>query len=495
MLPREDTNQLWRSEFTSSTQTRSYSVNHNNQRRRLLLFLPTYLFQVPLQSMGCCLRAAPSSSFLLNHPRPNPIINSILLCCVNGPPDSTSSSSSSTPPSYSQKWYNRQKSPLITVPDIDRQWVTADPNNNSNTTPLLSEERFTVVSYNILADRNAFKHWDLYRNVPSIFLRWHHRKRVICEELIGLNPDIICLQEVDKYFDLLTILEKAGYLGSYKRRTGDYVDGCAMFWKADKFQLLEGESIEFRQYGLRDNVAQLSVFEMRKAKSRRILIGNVHVLYNPRRGDVKLGQIRFLLSKAYILSKKWENAPVVLAGDYNSTPQSAIYSFFSSSELNILLHDRGNLSGQKDCRPTQSLGVRQEKGSLFVLMDRFLHSSWTSEEIKIATGDTGSRVVRHPLKLYSSYAMVKGSTGTRGPNGEPLATSYHSKFLGTVDYLWFSDGIVPTKVMDTLPINVLKKIGGLPCQKIGSDHLPLVSEFAFTPSIEDENRTSNILTS
>lgn len=92
-------------------------------------------------------------------------------------------------------------------------------------------------------------------------MKWGRRKRVICEELIGWNPDIICLQEVDKYFDLSDILAKAGYVGSYKRRTGDSVDGCATFWKADKFKLLEGESIEFKAVGLRDNVAQISVFE------------------------------------------------------------------------------------------------------------------------------------------------------------------------------------------------------------------------------------------
>lgn len=69
------------------------------------------------------------------------------------------------------------------------------------------------------------------------------------------------VQEVDKYYDLMTIMEKVGYLGSYKRRTGDFVDGCATFWKANKFCLLEGESIEFNQFGLRDNVAQLSVLE------------------------------------------------------------------------------------------------------------------------------------------------------------------------------------------------------------------------------------------
>lgn len=85
----------------------------------------------------------------------------------------------------------------------------------------------------------------------------------------------------------------------------------------------------------------------------------------------------------------------------------------------------------------------------------------------------------HPLKLNCSYAMVKGPLTTRDNSGEPLATSYHSKFLGTVDYLWYSDGLAPTKVLDTLPINVLKKTGGLPYKKLGSDHLALVSEFAF----------------
>ncbi|KAB1212655.1 hypothetical protein CJ030_MR5G009697 [Morella rubra] len=68
--------------------------------------------------------------------------------------------------------------------------------------------------------------------------------------------------EVDNYDDLSDILVKAGYAGSYKRRTGDAVDGCAMFWKANEFRLLEAESIEFKGFGLRDNVAQLSAFEI-----------------------------------------------------------------------------------------------------------------------------------------------------------------------------------------------------------------------------------------
>ncbi|XP_059645152.1 carbon catabolite repressor protein 4 homolog 3 isoform X2 [Cornus florida] len=356
----------------------------------------------------------------------------LIFCCVNGPSDSTAPSSSE---SFTRLRYNplRQRRFDQSLEISRRRWVEADP-------PPQYQERFMAVSYNILGDRNASKHGDLYPNVPSIYMKWHRRKRAICEELIGLNPHIICLQEVDKYFDLWTIMEKAGYSGSYKT--------C-------------------------------------KAESKRLLIANTHVLYNPSRGDIKLGQLRYLLSRAHILSEKWGNIPVVLAGDFNTTPQSGIYEFLSSSKLNVMLHDRRELSGQRSCHPAQIFGVKKEMGNPLVLTDRLVNCCWTVEEVKIATGNAECQVVVHPLKLISSYATVKGSTKTRDSDGEPLATSYHSKFLGTVDYLWYSDGIVPTRVLDTLPIDDLRKTGGLPCKNFGSDHLALVSEFAFIQNTKD----------
>ncbi|KAB2001605.1 hypothetical protein ES319_D11G005200v1 [Gossypium barbadense] len=400
----------------------------------------------------------------------------------------TSSSSSSSTGSYSPRWDNsilRQPTTSYdSPPEILRHWIELQQ-------PLASHDRFTVASYNILGDRNASKHKDLYLNVPSNYIRWGYRKRVLCEEIMRWNPDIICMQEVDKYFDLRNTMEKAGYVGSYKRRTGDNVDGCATFWKPDKFRLLERESIGFKGFGLRDNVAQLSVFEMCRVESRRLVVGNIHVLYNPSCGEVKLGQIRFLSSRAQLLSNRWGNAPVVLGGDFNSTPQSAIYKFLSTSELNVKLYNRRELSGQRSCHPSEVLGGNRESRSSISVMDRVLNDCWTDEEVKAATGTANSHLVMHPLQLNSSYATVKGSINTRDSNGEPLATSYHSKFLGTVDYLWYSEGVLPIRVLDTLPIDILTRTGGLPCKKIGSDHLALVSEFAFSKStIEDDNLTT-----
>ncbi|KAI6675540.1 hypothetical protein NL676_003446 [Syzygium grande] len=400
---------------------------------------------------------------------------SAALCCSG---DSTRPSSSPSARSYGRRWYNPLRRRRVPPedrpsPEIVRRWIGADQ-------PLAAQMKFTVVSYNILGDKNASKHRDLYTDIPSQYMRWEWRKRVICEELIGWNPDIICLQEVDKYFELSKILEKAGYVGSYKRRTGDAVDGCAIFWKANEFWLLEEESIKFKELGLRDNVAQLLVFQACKAESKQLLVGNIHVLYNPSRGDVKLGQIRHLSSRANSLSEKWGSIPVLLAGDFNTTPQSALYKFLSTSKLDIMSYDRRELSGQRSCHPAQVFGEKQDLSNSLFLIDRFLTCCWTDEEIKTASGNAEGEVVTHPLNLKSSYATIRGSARTRDSNGEPLATSYHSKFFGTVDYIWYSKGLVPTGVLDTPSVDILRRAGGLPCKKVGSDHLALVSEFAFT---------------
>ncbi|GAB4860961.1 hypothetical protein Ancab_036121 [Ancistrocladus abbreviatus] len=302
--------------------------------------------------------------------------------------------------SYTQRWYNPLRRRRYNhSPDFVRHWIEAQPPT------VASHERFLIVSYNILGDRNASKHKDLYRNVPPLYMKWSHRKSVVCEEILGWSPDLICLQEVDRFYDLLSIMQKAGYIGLYKRRTGDNVDGCAVFWKADKLHLLGGESIEFKRHGLRDNVAQLSVFEMIKTK-RRFVVGNIHVLYNPSRGDVKLGQVRMLSSRAHILSKTWGNLPVVLAGDFNSTPESAIYRFLSSSELNIVAYDRRELSGQKNCHPAQRSSTGREIWDPLVLIDGLMRGSWNDEAVKIATGHAECLIAVHPLNLRSSYATV-----------------------------------------------------------------------------------------
>ncbi|KAL9243418.1 hypothetical protein vseg_017308 [Gypsophila vaccaria] len=342
-----------------------------------------------------------------------------------------------------------------------------------------SEERLVVVSYNILGVDNASKHQYLYHKILPKHLNWDHRKTVICKELAQYNPSIVCFQEVDRFSDLQAILDQDGYEGVLKARTGNACDGCAMFWKKERFVLLHEEHIDFRGYGLRDNVAQFCVLKTADG-CRKLVVGNIHVLFNTKRGDIKLGQVRLYLEKAYKLSQEWGDIPVVLSGDFNSYPQSAVYQYISSGKLEILQHDRRHISGQIEAplsfRTFHSL-TNESNGQMPLVHD------WNNEELELATGSGTVTSLQHNLKLHSAYVGVEGNSLTRDDIGEPLGTTCHSMCLGTVDYIWHSDGLVPFRVLETFPKYVLEKMGGILSEKWGSDHLAIACDFAF---VDDE---------
>ncbi|KAM0873045.1 hypothetical protein ACQ4PT_038329 [Festuca glaucescens] len=231
--------------------------------------------------------------------------------------------------------------------------------------PPRQAERFKVMSYNILADYLAQDHHDLYEGIPPCFMDWNWRKNKIGLEIGWWQPDILCFQEVDNFTDLEQEMAMQGYKGIWKMRTGNAVDGCAIFWRTTRFQLRYEENIEFNKLGLRDNVAQLCVLESlvqrnvqtgsvhlstsqdNPQQANQVVICNIHVLYNPKRGDIKLGQVRTLLDRAYAISKMQNDAPVILCGDFNATPKSPLYNFLSEQKLNLSGLTRYSISGQQ----------------------------------------------------------------------------------------------------------------------------------------------------
>ena len=74
-------------------------------------------------------------------------------------------------------------------------------------------------------------------------------------EVIYINIIIII------YLLLATV---SGYAGVYKRRTGSYSDGCAIFYRDSKLKLLQWKGLEYYQKKVkvlnRDNVAVLAKF-------------------------------------------------------------------------------------------------------------------------------------------------------------------------------------------------------------------------------------------
>ncbi|NXT09187.1 ANGE1 protein, partial [Prunella fulvescens] len=215
----------------------------------------------------------------------------------------------------------------------------------SKNTPLFE---FRVMSYNILAQDLVEQGLDLYVHCHPDILNWNYRLPNLLQEIQHWDPDVLCLQEVQEnhYWEQLEpTFKEMGFACFYKRRTGTKTDGCAVCYKRSRFQLISLSPIEYFRPGLdvlnRDNVALVLLLQPvlpeglgLKAVSP-LCVANTHVLFNPRRGDIKLAQVALLLAEIDKIARTTEGSyyPVILCGDLNSVPDSPLYKFIRNGEL------------------------------------------------------------------------------------------------------------------------------------------------------------------
>ena len=107
-----------------------------------------------------------------------------------------------------------------------------------------------------------------------------------------------------------------GYKSLYKKRTGQKDDGCAIFYKEDKFELVEYSDVEYEQgsYLDRPNVGLVCIFK-HLATNQNICLATTHLLFNPKRVDIKLSQMMIFLSEierlSYVGSKYVKYCPEI----------------------------------------------------------------------------------------------------------------------------------------------------------------------------------------
>ena len=141
----------------------------------------------------------------------------------------------------------------------------------------------------------------------------------------------------------------------YKRRTGeDKADGLCMFWNKSRWTRVHYVDVEFYRYDEdplmdRHNVAQICVLK-ELSSGNMILIANTHLLFNPKRGDVKIRQLEILLKEISNVREKFDRSDnkfcVLLMGDFNAVPGSAMYELLSKGRLSLRNLDRKLISGQ-----------------------------------------------------------------------------------------------------------------------------------------------------
>lgn len=363
--------------------------------------------------------------------------------------------------------YLHQQTPFGVPPE--RKYISyIDPSVS-----IPNQDKLKVLSYNILSD--SYVSSERYSYCPSWVLDWSFRKRGILRELLTYDCDIICLQEVqakdyNNFFQ--PSMERAGYSGifapkSRARTMEDWgiVDGCVIFFKSNRFQMVEKHIFEYQAIAMakhkefsqdsdafsrlitKDNVGLLAILQMKDNPSqlgltngktpqpRFVLVANTHIHWDPEQCDVKLMQVQFLLEQIALVTSpksKWHRIPMIVCGDFNSGVASGPYE----------LLQRGRLDPNHPDFQQFNYGTYSKHG------------------------------LRHPLQLRSAYA----------PIGEPPFTNYTDTFVGVLDYLWYSwESFSVSKVLQPVEEEVVRE-SCLPNTFMHSDHVSILSEFYFRTS-------------
>lgn len=232
---------------------------------------------------------------------------------------------------------------------------------------------------------------------------------------------------------------------------------------------MKGEHDIFNRVMPRDNIAVAAFLENRQTGARLIVV-NAHVYWDPAFKDVKVVQAAILMEQIQKLAEKYvgwppctdkapyryangdkegesepepppepapsqtyskvEQIPLVLCGDFNSTPDSGVYELIAHG---LLSNDHSDLG-------TYNYGHFTKNG------------------------------MSHPFALKSSYSNI----------GELSFTNYTPGFTGVIDYIWYSTtALNATGLLGEVDREYMQRVPGFPNYHFPSDHLALLAEFTF----------------
>lgn len=352
-----------------------------------------------------------------------------------------------------------------------RQLVEVQPVQNPART-------VTVSSYNILSRHYLWE--SVYSYLPLEYTNWSRRFGRLSRSFEDLAElaDILCFQEMEYqvYSEAWkATMEQLGYDAVFQRKpkpaywtkSANMMDGVAIFFDRNKFDLLNFEQINFADHfkhssiidqtadtrarlNVRNTVAVIAVLK-HKATGEVLFVSNTHLYWSPKHDDVKLMQTYLLTSlikksvmRHYKISLsevddmiRDKNGPtVIMAGDFNSSPSSMVYKFMSD----------GLVDKQQERKFDQNYGTK------------FSHL--------ISNGLGKFRSPYHDL--YKRGLFTK--------------TTYTPKFKGIIDYIWFADCNSKynfTKVLGDIDSSYLENFKGFPNKEFPSDHIPILAQIEF----------------
>ncbi|TWW55872.1 nocturnin isoform X1 [Takifugu flavidus] len=209
-----------------------------------------------------------------------------------------------------------------------------------------------IMQWNILAQALG-EGKDGFIRCPLDALNWEERKYLILEEILTYRPDILCLQEVDHYYDTFQpIMASLGYHGTFlakpwspcldvERNNGP--DGCALFFRRSRFSLQATAHLRLSAMMLPTNQVAIVQTLSCQATGQQLCVAVTHL--KARSGWERLRSAQgadFLQKLQSITSQDGSHCkaspgsiPLIVCGDFNAEPTEDVYRRFSSSPLGL----------------------------------------------------------------------------------------------------------------------------------------------------------------
>eukprot|EP00817_Percolomonadidae_sp_ATCC50343_P003922 CAMPEP_0117427238 /NCGR_PEP_ID=MMETSP0758-20121206/7135_1 /TAXON_ID=63605 /ORGANISM="Percolomonas cosmopolitus, Strain AE-1 (ATCC 50343)" /LENGTH=409 /DNA_ID=CAMNT_0005212773 /DNA_START=68 /DNA_END=1297 /DNA_ORIENTATION=+ len=306
-----------------------------------------------------------------------------------------------------------------------------------------------VLTYNLLAPCYAVYHVNEQSNMKCF--DWKYRSKLIQKEIQAYAPDIIGFQEMEssKYKHFISgIVNQEGsldYKFTFIQKTMAKLDGVSVGYNSSRFQLLQEKKIRTaKDYDFLVEMDEdepnyhVSIIQTLQEKETGgiFLHATIHTYWNPKYEYMKLIQAHVLNKNiamerqkiAKLLNIPEDNIPILITGDFNSTPDSCSVAYYTKGRVMI-----------DDVLP------KKQQAKFLKFMD-------IEKELVNPLG-----ACCQPFPDYPDTNVTK---------------DFHS----SLDYIWYTAGgnISPIEVLEPATLNEQEY---LPNALHPSDHLPMAATF------------------
>lgn len=266
-------------------------------------------------------------------------------------------------------------------------------------------------------------------------------------------------------------------------RESKVVDGCAIFFKNNKYIQLDKQHISYSTSAIqrsdmkeggavynrvmgKDHIAIILLLENRATGSRLIVV-NTHLAWEGWQADVKLVQVGILVEQLTRLAEQYAKMG----------PCTNKEMFKYANE------DRADGLPEPHIEPAPSMSYSAGThipllicGDFNSLGDSGVHDLITQGSIPSSHSDFGDHKygdftrngISHPFSLKSAYANI--------PNWS--FTNWTPDFREIIDYVWYStNSLQPIKLLGEIDPEYMRRVPGFPNWHFPSDHLALFAEF------------------